>query len=440
MDIVQAFVKLNSLVDNNANSISPLGELSDYASTFTKDKPTYSSITDAPGIELVVFRSESNGVRTDLNTKSQNIALKLSQFLFTRFSTGVMGDNLEEIRKTILAEFNADISECRVSDMVTYLQKSFPGRITYNTKATNNVADSEVTLWFSDALFRKQYASYIFEIIPPLNDLDVFFQDPAVVRTALADNDSAKRIGLINKASGSYPHSLVRVVPFTYVDPKDSTFTLNTEWYVVMWGEGGNNPDTYSRAIKDYILANSKRKEEEWKTILPDVFRNNEMVIVPLWNKYAIPNKELQGGIYSPVVYSVSDIETVIKVMPETRYDRSWLNANLQYFHANYKSLTIAAIGHPDSRDSAFKFTDTYGDYISVTNTSPDFNRMSPKTREFTRTLETMLKIAEVTTDKTDSHTDYPRVIRNGVTYISTVIDNKTYLVVCKGSLPNSGL
>ena len=437
MDITQAFVKLHPLIDNTRGVIATVGELSDYAATYAKEKTSYMRDSDAPGIELVCFKSLSDSSVVDVPQRTQIIALKLSRFLLTRFETGTMGEDTETIRKALLQEFQGDLSTVNVGDLVDYQTKKFPSRVIFsiNDKERKN----EVTLWYQDAAFRQQYTDYEFDIIPPIENLDAFFADPIDVKDAMDRESMSARLHRVNDRRGNYPYTMLEVKPYLYFDPKDTKYSLNTEWIIVIWGASGNNPDTITRAIKDYILKNSSHTEDEWMKVLPDIFRSNEMIFVPLWNKYALPNKELQAGIFSPVIYFHTDLETVLQGMSDKKYSREWLNANLEFLHLNYRSMSIGVVGHPDSRDEVFRFTAKFGDYISVTNTSPDFNRMSTATKELTRHLNNMVKLAETMTDKTDSGIDYPRIIRNGIVYVSRVIDNKTYLVTCRVSIPNSG-
>lgn len=437
MDINQAFIKLHPLIDNSPNKISPIGELSDYAATFVKDKTSYMDASVAPGVEIVCFKSTTDNQSTGLPQRSQMIALKLSRFLLTRFETNTLGEDVERIRQAILQEFQGDIQTIAIGDLTDCQTKKFPSRVVYSIN--DGARKNEHTLWFDDTAFRRQFTDYTFDIIAPFEDLDTFFSDPLDVKEAIEREKLPERLQRVNDHRGDYPYTLLRVYTYPYFDPQDVNYTLDTEWIIVIWGVAGDNPDIITRAVKEYILAHSKHTEEEWAKVLPDIFRSNEMIFVPLWNKYAIEEKELQAGIYSPVVFNPSDIETVIAGMSDAKYTRDWLNAHLEYFHLNYKSLSIGAVGHPDNRDNVFRFTDKFRDYISVTNTSPDFNRMTPETRELIRHLENMVKLAESTTDKTDTNLDYPRIIRNNLVYVSKVLNHKTYLVVCKASIPNSG-
>lgn len=437
MDINQSFIKLHPLIDNSPNKVSPVGELSDYASTFVKDKTSYMDSSVAPGVEIVCFKSMTDNQPIGLPARSQMIALKLSLFLLTRFQTNTLGEEIEPIRKAVLQEFQGDITAISIGDLVDCQTKKFPSRVVYTINDAGK--KNEHTLWYEDAAFRRQFTDYTFDIIAPFENLDLFFGDPLTVKEAIEAEALSERLTRVNNHSGDYPYTLLRVYTYPYFDPKDPTYSLTTEWIVIIWGLSGDNPDIITRAVKEFILANSTHKEDEWAKILPDIFRSNEMVFVPLWNKYAIENKELQAGMHSPVIFNPSDIETVVAGMSDAKYTRDWLNGHLEYFHLNYRSLAVGVVGHPDSRDNVFRFTDKFRDYISVTNTSADFNRMSPPTQTIVRHLENMVKLAETTTDKTDTNLEYPRIIRNGIVYISKVLNNKTYLVVCKVSIPNSG-
>lgn len=432
MYYLQGFVKLLPFIDNTTDAIAAVGEMSDQASTYARDKGTYTNASETPAVELVTFYSKIDDKVTDVPYSVQTTALKISQFLLTRAQAGTGATTTDGIRQNLLAEFQGNIETVSIGPMVVMGKFTYPSWIAYEDLSYPNT--NEIRIWYADESFKNQYSHYDISVIMPLTDPDIFFQDPLDVKKALESFDIAEKIQEANTLKGNYPYSAIDVKRFLYNDPADAKWTLETQWVVLIWGEAGNNPDAIKQAIRDYVLAHSKHTKDEWAKVLPDLFKDTEHIIMPLWTKYAIPNKELQGGIYSPAINPIADVDNLKRVVKSDKYTTDWIAQNTEFTHNTYKSLAIATIGHPDNRDKIYRLSERFTDYIVVTNDSGDYNRMSQRTQRFYNHLSNMLILAETMTETSTVTNGYPRIIRDGIVYVSLTYENVSFLVVAKAS------
>ena len=71
-------------------------------------------------------------------------------------------------------------------------------------------------------------------------------------------------------------------------------------------------------------------------------------------------------------------------------YSNAHVNTHMQSYTHPYKSLGLNVIGSPENKDNLFKYSQFVPDYINVSSTSNDFNRMSADT------LQTALALNEL--------------------------------------------
>ena len=87
---------------------------------------------------------------------------------------------------------------------------------------------------------------------------------------------------------------------FKWHNPVNRQAELDTNWYVLIWGDAGDNIDSVREKIQDTILANSTHSRDEWKEVFPEIFKRNEFIIVPQWDVFSNENKvKEKASLYS---------------------------------------------------------------------------------------------------------------------------------------------
>ncbi len=183
-------------------------------------------------------------------------------------------------------------------------------------------------------------------------------------------------------------------------------------------------------ALQDYILTHSTRTRDQWKAILPDVFRRTEFTILPMWDQYAIPNRTVEAGIYS----SIANLQHALAFIKQvaTGYPEAHINANAAVVAHPYKALQFLVVGSADNRDDLFELVDVFPDYIPVASTSLDFNRMSQNTQSWALLLMSMLLEAEHMGEYTSVPVGMTRLHRGGRLFLVKSFGNINYLVAAK--------
>lgn len=435
MYILKGFMVISPLADNSVNVIAPLGELSTQSYTYAKEKGHYTNPSYRDVI-LTTFRSENfvDGIETltQVPIVHQSAALRIGQWLYTKSELGEITSNYVRCLELLQAEFGVLVSDIKVGEMKTDRTRWMPEWISYTLNDTNT---NEVKIWLCDESFQLQYDEYEIQFVPALEPLDSFFLDPLVVKSSLAARTTVDIFNRIEEVKNKLPYTFLLSQEFEYRGRDTAQTRIMTNWTVMIWGIAGNNPDIIKQELARYILANSAYTEDDWIVIFPDIFTNTEFILMPFWDQFAIPNRTIVTGMYSPSTHMLAALGLAYSAVEGKGYNREHVNQNLVFSTVLYKSLAFAAVGGPYNRDGIFRLDYKWPDYLIVPTTSPDFNRMQLKTQQWINLFYEMLIVAENATLTSSVPMGMSRVIRNGVMYIAASFDRVLYLVLTRFSV-----
>ena len=234
-------------------------------------------------------------------------------------------------------------------------------------------------------------------------------------------------------ARGSAPETVIRIYEFPYHNVSNPSVSTTSYWGVVVYGKNGDNIDAIKDAIVKSILSQSTHLQEDWEVIFPDIFLRTEFLLYPRWDKVAIPNLTVLSALYSAVqdpTEVLSFAKTVWPVIPA-----DWIEANLAIVPFDYKALAVIVLNGQKNLIEKKDWKALFPDYVPVSTSSLDFNRMSVVTREWLIAMEALLVIAETMTPFTGVPNPYRRVIRDDTLYVGALIDNVNYLVAARSNL-----
>lgn len=432
MFVLKGFFSFSTMIDNSRDVISRLGELSSYSSTYAKDK-TYHTDAQAPVTTLVTFHTVKDSIPVNLDTNLAGRVVTLGQYIYDRSAEGSLTSNGSAFLQMVRAEFDGQLEEFSFGKIVNEGTMWMPEWVSFKDSLYGE--DNYVTVWLSDIAFRYQYDKYHIEVIPPFTPLDEFFKDPIQVQQKLSEFDLVEKLNEVQATRGDYPYTDLKALRFDYVDPNDSNWTIPTEWLLVVYGAAGSNPDLMKQAIIDYILANSAKTEDEWSVILPEIFVTTEFIITPFWNKYGVPNRELEAGIYSPTVKPKDIVGLLTQTVQGPKYTNAWIESEYELSNLLYKSLAFGVVANPENQDKVTSFYEKFTDYLIVSNNSSDYNRMAPRTQEFFTLLSEAVKLAESLTPVTELPVGMSQIDRKGIDYVVFPYENANYLIVSKKTL-----
>lgn len=426
---LKGFVKIKPKINNAIGIVSAIGELSTYSQTFTKELAEFDD-SRWGNVAFVVFQSvNTTGPLTVQRTFSDHI-LEVSEqvYSFCENYNGLIAK--VDILNNILASYAGVITDVNCGTIITASGITMPEWLSWtNTQLPSNV----IKVWFSDPAFRRQYNETEIVVIPPIDNLDDFFKPAVEVKKSIAARTGARTAELVQTAKNGHPETIYRVDDFEFISPTNQEYKPKVSWNTLIYGPAGDNNDLVKQAIKEFCITNSNYDLSQWAIIFPDIFKTTEFTIVPYWSNVAIPNRTTQAGLFSPLINPNVAIDYVKNLFDSTMHNH--IVENMQITGHNYRSICMAIFGGAENKNSKFKITDYYPDYIDVGTNSPDFSRMEKATQDWAYMVANLLVIAE----NPDQYTDLPpkikKMTRGGVTYISQTFDNILYMVAVKATV-----
>jgi PKD repeat protein len=444
--ILKGFMGDSAFVDNTNDVIASLGELSTYSKTFSRDTAQYGAgssgeVTDA--ITMTVFNSvNANGAYTSVPSDYADALLGMAVWLFAQAQAGAFTSDAAGFRQAFLSQYSDTIQSVSSGPMVTQASVWLPTYVEFyfqnpSSISPSNTSNSRVKVWFSDSAFRNEYDIYQIAYIPPIANLDNFFNSATSVAAEVAARTLPQTAALVQQAANGDPYTILEASIFNWVDPANSTHLIPTNWTYIIWGQAGNNVDAIKQGLQQYILDNSTHSRAEWAALFPDIFQTTEFILTPFWSQYAIPNDETDNGMYSPVVNPNQALQYAMVTAIGTGYTPQFVQNYMNIVPVAYKSMAMIAVGGPQNEGGVSEFAKQWTDYLDVPTTSTDFDRMQEDTQSFVMSLSKLLLAAENMTEASDLPANITRLTRTNaagdlVMYACSSYNNIDYLCVTK--------
>lgn len=433
MQIIKGFVTLDKYIDNVPLSLSKVGELSDYAYTYSKNKGEYND-TAYPDYKLVCFTCLDDITNTEVVVKPTEVTEILSIVkACIDFQVGKIKPIVSiDLYNTLIAAFGTQITGLQLGPIVDGANVSVPAFVSWTSVAIDPKDNNIVKIWLANDAFADQYDNFEIVVIPPIQNVDDFFGSFSAVSNLVKARTLPQLSDLINVASGMNPESFLKFNVFDMINPLNATQKVSCNWTTLIWGRAGDNIDSIKDAIIDYILKHSTHTRAEWGTLFPDLFKRTEFVILPRWDKVAIPNLSNLSALYS----SIMDPTECVKFATDNikLYPKTFIETNVNILPHDYKALMLVVINGQDNVTGKKKITDLFSDYIPVSTSSLEFNRMSVLTRDWLVMIEKLLIGAEIAGTTAIVDKSLRKTYRDGILYVSAVYDNVNYLVAAKSN------
>lgn len=432
MNIIKGFALNRAFFDNSPGVVSNIGELASIGFTFTKEHPVYSD-QGYPTISFVHFPSPASdvGVEQPLPQAQTDQVLKVCTAIYdlTRLKVGQVvtpGEFVEAVNQSL----GAAVADVTVGATVMQGTHTCVQFVSWTNKET--AVENINRVWFSNEAFLGQFDEYSFEVVLPIVPADAFFGHPDDVKDLLSKFTYAEEIERIQEARGKYPETVLWGNTYDYVNPVNKQDRTPAKFPVLIYGFAGNNIDLIKEAIVNKLLDGSAYTRDQWKEILPDLFRRTEFLIFPQWDSVAIENLAGQGlGYYSPILNMAAALDKLV-LDSGADYDDAYVRSTGQGFAFPYQSIALLSIGNVENRDDKTSIRDWFPDFFFTGITSFDFDRMSDETKEWVRTINTMLIMAEKLRPGESLPAGYSRTIINGKTFLAKNYLNVNWKVCVK--------
>lgn len=428
----KSFCSVDALLSNIPGENSSVGELTTYGQTFTRNLGLYTD-HDRAGYTLLNFISSSDiDGPSVMGFELVNQSIAISHLIIQKGQL----TNGEVFSDELLSELftwgqTNDASAFSLGPMSSHDGKWFPDWVKWSSGHV--VEANENTVWFTIAGFMAQYTDFDIVVVPPLDNLDTFFTSSVNVQSVISQITVPQTMDRIQQFKDGHPETIVRSEIYDYVNPLNNTQHIPVNWPVLIYGPAGNNIDAIKDALVDYILANSSHTRQEWTVIFPDIFKRTEFIIAPHWHKYGIPNMTLQQGIYSPLSRPTEVLEYIKQIAVD--YDDTHVDENAVVMGHPYRSLAVSVIGSSENRDDLFGIDQVFEDYINVSTSSTDFNRMDPVTQAWVLMIAEMIVIAETMSEFSTVPQGMMKMRRGDLWYVVKTYQNIQYLVASKRSV-----
>lgn len=409
--------------------VSPIGELTTYAKTYTRDLNILHN-ADLDGLDLFVFNSAIDGAAVAMNQTVANQAIALVDHAVKATLVQTSEISYDEALMSLLtfAEAN-DAYALEIGPMVNSGDWWVPEWISFSSNGI--VGENTHKVWLSLEAFKNQYTDYKIVVVPPFENLDLFFNPGSIVESQVKAITPTQMMEQIDVAKDGNPETIIRTDPYEYRDPVNTARRFDVYWAVVIYGQAGNDPDLIRDELVNYILANSTHTREQWAVLFPDIFKRTEFVFAPFWDQYAAEQRVFTHGVYSPIIETSRITDWMKQQAPD--YPEEHIDAATMVLSWPYRSMQIATIGHMENKDGKIRITDHYPDYIAVGTESTDFGRMSVETQAWAMMMMELLIVAENLNASTDLPRGMFRINRQGKVYAGKTYNRVLFLVAPKG-------
>lgn len=441
MNTIKGFATLRDHINNDHKVTAPIGELSVFSRTFSKDQRIFSD-PNLPKVGLTVYTAKDDeGNKFEVLEAHSDHMLEMIAWVDEISTSGEVTLDHGSFLTAVQSHKPEMLASLEYDEIIEYNGAFVPGHVTWNYYGIT------YSIWFADEVFKVQYDDFEHSIVAPvevINDL----QRPYSEIHEIIEFDVSMLILKANEITRDQPYTALKPVKVTWVDRVTGNETILT-WMVAVYGPFGDNPVSIGNALKQYILDNSDFNEIEWHDVMPKLFKPTEFVIVPAWNKVSVPDGQVQDSIYSPQL-RFKEMLYLMSRFTTSYYEKEHLMEHMVHATHIYKSLSFMAVGNDGNNDGIYSLDLKFPDYNLVSSSEIDFNRLSPITQEWVKLIHRMFIVSESMVETTILESDFSRLKRGGIIYLVASYEGVNYLVVTKesfkdlyaydGSLPNMEL
>ena len=436
MYTAKGFMAMFGLSNNALSKVGKFGELSTQSQTFTRDMRNYSK-TQYPDVTLFMFKCiDEMNLRIEPSATFSNTLLALGEWIYQQHTSKLIPSNRNKATfvKAIEDQFSA-IQSVLIGEILTgEPDMNMPDYIQF--KLLDGTNQYQVTLWFSDEAFNTQYPETEIFIIPPLARIDDLIDSKTNVNNKMLALPRSYIVKAVQEIRGNNPETDLNSYELLHHDPNDPNSVLKTDWTSVIYGRAGNDVEAIKEAIREYIEEHSDY--DKWDEIFPDLYSENEFMIIPFWGNLALQSDALKVGLYSSMINPTVATSIVKAFLPNTYNktidSRDFVDTNLLVASSMYRAAMFGIVGNPNNLNDTYNFREKFPDYMALSTEDVDFVRMEANTQKFALTLADVLNEAYKYKPTDTMKPEYLRIIRKNNHYISFIVDGYSYSVLTKYS------
>jgi len=418
---VYGFLNITELTVNLPNIVSEVGELSPTGYSYSRDLKYYPNASgtlvnhfNVPllAAQLAVYDSVMNTV----STLFDNIVLGMQEPHSVLVNiTNVLGPNVTNVMVGKSINKNSVLYPEWVSfDIVT-------SGYTWNIK-----------IWLSDASFLIEYPETYIQVVSPLDNMQILYDNYSTAATLLA---STTTTSLINKAEVEVTVAISGYKTITLTAFNIHNKTESVEVTFLLAYNGRDNfvtADAIITAVSDMLVSGGLHTLADWTVVIPELNPTHAYIVVPTWNNISVNNVALSAPLYSPTI-SVLDTVNI-----ESTYFPTWsttdFSNNAEYTTMLYKSLGLYIVPALDTAGPRLKFTDRVPDYMIIPLNDINIQQLSARTRETIVMLDELVRVAELYKDGDTLTGTISQITISGYRYLTSRYLDMTLSVMTRES------
>lgn len=421
---VKGFISIKEKISNEPTKVDPLGELPTYCVTYTKELGMYNH-SNYKDVKLYTLYSKNEAMEdVELSNIIQAEILKVYTEIKSYCDNNVKPIKKDELLRTVRSNLALIVNNFTIGKFVDSESDELPAWFSF-TSINNNF---RCKIWLSGKVMLYDYDEFEIMVIPPVEDLNVFFQGLSAVEDALSRRSINDLLDIAQVAKDLHPETVTKVLTYKWTDRLGNS--IDTNWVVLIYGVAGDTSENIKDAINEYCVDHSEYDTTEWKKYFKELFSRTEFVLIPRFDLYSIPSLYTEEGMFRSIIDPNEAIQNAIYLLPY--YSSEHIRYNTRLLPYDYRGITIVSVAGDTNIEGYKKLEDILTDYIPVNSTSTDFMRMTKETREWCLAIEEMLTVAKNLDENSDIPEGYRRVRRHDRLYITKTI-NKVYYLMLTG-------
>ena len=442
MKIIQSFLTRALWARNtpgaiSAQDVAPVFELSPISRTYARRQWSYQSAAYA-GQTLEVFTSTDSDTRSDFEVTGGIVAesMEVVDRVLTYLAQATPPYDTNDMRRTVQAQMNDAIEDLMVGSIDIYgAEGTAPGGVIpeWVSWTSQQAGGCDVKVWLKDASFQEQYGGFEVVSVPPLDSFDSFFTDFNAAVAVMTGRSLSEAMQRVTDKRANQPETVMRFLRLKYVNRSYPTQSQMIDWPVLIYGIAGDSLDSIKDGIATDLIENSSKTEEDWKSVLPELFERTEFIYVPRGDKRALENSTPAASVYASIHRVEEQAAFMRGVLVSDDSER--ISTMMEVLPFDYKALFSTVVCGKTNPANIQFLSAQFPDYIPVNTQSADFGWMSPKTRAWLTKMIEVFVVAEGATEFSSIPNTMRRVVRDGKVFVGVDLDQVTHLVATRKSV-----
>lgn len=392
------------------------GNFTNYHHTFGKYSKMYNPDTDVySDFELLVLHNKDEAgynVNDDIYSGTLTTIYTVVNWLFKECNGGVLTANTEDMSNLITTNFNTDSTTIVIDEMLSDEDGNIlPNSITFIVVSGEDT--QTIKLWLNSLQFDDEFTDSDIEVFGGVSFVDDMITNKANLLELLNNNTLDSFNQYINGANRTNPYTGIGSISTPWVNKDDPTETLILRFNFVCYGPVINNEVALKNALRKHIEVNSGVSDSVWEVVLPEIFTATSFIFIPSWD--TIGSGTPSNAIYNPI----SNISKLTNLMVNNfdDYTLEHVTEFTETLPTMWQSLMLVSCSGIKNKEGFKSLKDSVPDYMLVESSS-DFIRLTPPTKDFILKLNNTLPYAQRFKEGTVLPYDLDTEVINGFTFI----------------------